>query len=67
MVQVDTEEQRELLAIATLIRMGFEISRLEFYRWLVEHGRDPEWVDVQKRGLRPGTCVKEPAVWSLVG
>jgi len=47
MVQVDTEEQRELLAIATLIRIGFEISRLEFYRWLVEHGRDPEWVNVQ--------------------
>jgi len=47
MIQVDTEEQRELLAIAALIRMGLEISRLEFYRWLVEHGRDPEWVDVQ--------------------
>lgn len=25
--------------------MGFDIARLQFYRWLIEHGRDPEFLD----------------------
>ena len=32
-------------AITTSIlqRMGFNIAHLQFYRWLVEQGRDPEF------------------------
>lgn len=47
MAMSDVEEQRELLRIAELIRMGFQIPRLDFYRWLIENGHDPEWVRVE--------------------
>ena len=57
MVQTGNEDQHELLKIAALMRMGFDISRLEFYRWLVERGRDPEWADVQ------GSATSKAAAW----
>ena len=47
------DAERELLLIAQLLRMGFDISRLEFYRWLVEHGCDPEVPALSAR--RPGS------------
>lgn len=30
-----------------LVGMGFNIPRLGYYRWLVLHGRDPEYVGVK--------------------
>ncbi len=33
-----------------LALMGFDVARLRFYRWLFEHGRNPDWVGVKGLG-----------------
>lgn len=39
-----TSEASDAMA---LLLQGLDVRRLRFMRWLVLHGRDPEWVGVK--------------------
>ena len=36
------------------VLMGFSVRHLEFYRWLVEHGRNPEYDDSARTNVHVG-------------
>ena len=47
-----------------LTGMGFDLVRLDFYRWLVNHSRDPEFLEKPgQNGEFPVTCLADLSAW----